>query len=77
MIYKAFIHLNEFRSNLTRLEEYTNDEFKLRVYEGEDHEFPFELDNYACYDEKEHLEKRDIEDLKYPMRACSKRGMLR
>jgi len=63
---------------LTYLKEYTEEEFELRVYDVEDAEFPFEAKHYACYDDWQVLKERDaINELKYPLRACSWRGMLR
>jgi hypothetical protein len=53
----------------------------LRVYEDypEDTEFPFPTNQYICYDDMETLNDRfdATTTLKYPLRACSKRGMLR
>jgi len=42
-----------------------------------DTEFPIDTEHYICYDDKASLEKRNVGTLKYPLRACSKRGMLR
>ena len=79
MLEEMYIKLNRFRIDLDHLQSYTEDEFGLRVYDNAivDTEFPIDTEHYICYDDKHSLEKRDIANLKYPLRACSKRGMLR
>lgn len=76
---EVYIHLNKFRTNLTYLRDYTEHEFSLWVYtpDSPDLEFPLDTEHYICYDDKDSLEDRDVENLRFPLRACSKRGMLR